>query len=115
MRRNRVFKKIISAALAAILAFQPAASVPWAPAVEVSSVRGKITGTSMAAAIAAGAAAAFLQWSTVEQNDILVDNADIRSYLIRGATRNAGLIYPNREYGYGLLNLRGVFDSLIGR
>lgn len=86
-----------------------------APAVEVSSVRGKITGTSMAAAITAGAAAAFLQWSTVEQNDILVDNADIKSYLIRGATRNAGLIYPNREYGYGLLNLRGVFDSLIGR
>ena len=37
MRRNRVFKKIISAALAAILAFQPAASVPWAPAVEVSA------------------------------------------------------------------------------
>lgn len=86
-----------------------------APAVEVSSVRGAITGTSMAAAVTTGAVAAFLQWAVVEQNDLWVTGGDVKSYLIRGARREAGLSYPNREEGYGRLYLQGVFDALIGK
>ena len=85
-----------------------------APGVNVSTILGPKSGSSMAAAITAGGVAQILQWAVVEQNDILVDSESIRSYLIRGATRNESMEYPNREYGYGLLNIEGVFRFLAG-
>ncbi len=85
-----------------------------APGVNVSTILGMRNGSSMAAAIAAGGVAQILQWAVVEQNDILVDSESIRNYLIRGATRDDSIEYPNREYGYGLLNIEGVFRFLAG-
>ena len=73
-----------------------------------------IVATHIAAAITAGGVAQILQWAVVEQNDILVDSESIRNYLIRGATRDNSIEYPNREYGYGLLNIEGVFRFLAG-
>lgn len=85
-----------------------------APGVNVSTVFGKATGSSLAACIAAGAVAQFMQWAVVELNDGTAESREIRNYFVRGASRDANLTYPNREFGYGRLNIVGVFDAMIG-
>lgn len=67
------------------------------------------TGSSVAAALAAGAAADLLSWGIVEQNEPNLDNTTITSILIRGADRNPALTYPSRDWGYGTLNLYQSF------
>lgn len=85
-----------------------------APGVNVSTIRGKASGSSLAAAITAGAAAQFLQWAVVEENNIVVESRGIKNYLIRGASRSFDISYPSREWGYGRLNMVGTFNALIG-
>ena len=84
-----------------------------APGVNVSTIFGRDTGSSLASAITAGAVAQFMQWAVVENNDEFAEGRQIKSFLIRGAERNAGLTYPNREWGYGRLNLEETFNVLI--
>lgn len=84
-----------------------------APGVGVETVRGPRTGSSFAAAITAGAVAQFFQWAVVERNQLFAESKEIKSFFLRGASRNPELSYPNREWGYGRLNLQGVFDRLI--
>lgn len=85
-----------------------------APGVAVSTILGKGTGASLAAAIAAGAAAQFMQWAVVEGNQRWAENRELKNYLIRGATRLGNQSYPNRELGYGYLNIAGTFEVLAG-
>jgi subtilisin family serine protease len=85
-----------------------------APGVGVSTIRGKKTGSSLAAAITAGAVAQFMQWAVVEGNNVVVESREIKNYFVRGASRNYDITYPNREWGYGRLNMVGTFDALIG-
>lgn len=68
----------------------------------------------MSAAVTTGAVAQFMQWAVVEGNNALVESREIRNYFIRGASRSFGVSYPNREWGYGRLNMVGTFDALIG-
>lgn len=70
------------------------------------------TGTSAAAAITAGATANLLGWGIVEGNYPTMSEASVKSYLIRGAQRNPALTYPNREFGYGTLDLFQTFLRL---
>lgn len=85
-----------------------------APGVNVSTVRGRETGSSLAAAITAGAVAQFMQWAVVERNNPVVESQEIKNYFIRGAARSFDMTYPNREWGYGRLNMVGTFDALVG-
>lgn len=90
-----------------------------APAVEVSTidVRGRnstLTGTSAAAALGAGACALLLEWGIVQQNAPAMDSVTIQRYLIRGASRSENYTYPNKTWGYGLLDLYGVFQAIRG-
>ena len=90
-----------------------------APGVSISTALSKGTGTSLSAAISAGAAAQFLQWAIVEENQPWVGNREIRNYLIRGARRQSVSeatyrIYPNKEEGFGKLSISGTFDILAG-
>ena len=41
-----------------------------------------------------------------------MSEASLKSYLIRGAQRNPALTYPNREFGYGTLDLFQTFLRL---
>ncbi|PKM51269.1 MAG: hypothetical protein CVV02_07890 [Firmicutes bacterium HGW-Firmicutes-7] len=75
---------------------------------------GTMTGTSVGAAMAAGAGALLLEWGIVLRNDTNMYTEKVLNYLIRGATRKESLSYPNREWGYGELNLLGTFESLRG-
>ena len=65
---------------------------------------GRRTGTSVAAAHGAGAAALMLEWGVIEKNQIFIQTTAIENYLVRGAGRNEGRVYPNREWGaYGII------------
>ncbi len=70
------------------------------------------TGTSAAAAITAGAVANLLSWGIVMGNYSTMSEASIKSYLIRGAARNPAISYPNKEFGYGTLDLLQTFLRL---
>ena len=72
----------------------------------------RMTGTSVAAAHMAGAAAVLMSWGIVESNEPYMTSSVIKSYLIRGASRNPALMYPNREFGYGTLDLYQAFLSI---
>lgn len=85
-----------------------------APGVDISTPYGSRSGTSMAAAITAGGCAQLMEWAVVNSNDILVNSVNIKNYLIRGAKRDEYLEYPNREWGYGRLDVAGVFEFLAG-
>lgn len=85
-----------------------------APGVNVSTIRGRETGSSLAAALTAGAVAQFMQWAVVERNNTVVEGREIKNYFIRGASRSFDMTYPNREWGYGRLNVAGAFDAMIG-
>jgi hypothetical protein len=85
-----------------------------APGVNIPTPFGTYSGSSLSAAITAGASAGFLQWAVVEQHDILVNSLNVKNYFIRGAKRDRNIDYPNRQWGYGRLNLEGIFDFLAG-
>lgn len=77
------------------------------------------SGTSVAAAYAAGCAVLLLEWSYDRQSVRTINGNQIRGYLIRGAERpgaGEGLVdirtYPSPEWGYGLLNIYNTFESL---
>lgn len=72
------------------------------------------TGTSAAAAITTGAVAQVMQWALVEQNEPFLSNAGIKNMLIRGAGKSNDRSYPNREWGYGTLDVYHSFEILRG-
>lgn len=85
-----------------------------APGIDVSTPYGSRSGSSMAAALTAGGCALLMEWAVVRKNDILVNSLNIKNYLIRGATRQEFINYPDQSYGYGQLNIAGVFDFIAG-
>lgn len=72
------------------------------------------SGSSAAAAVTAGAAILLAEWGLVRENDLNMDSVGVQKYLVRGADRS-GRSFPNREWGYGTLDLYGVFESLRQR
>ena len=83
-----------------------------APGVLVPTALGTATGSSMAAALAAGCAAQFAEWAVVDDNVAAIATRGVKSYLIRGADRPNGVVYPDRRWGYGELNITGTFEML---
>jgi len=70
------------------------------------------TGTSISAAHVAGASACLLEWAVTRGERLWVNSNSIRSVLIQGAGRNPNISYPNREWGYGTLDLYGAVQEL---
>ncbi|QOX65993.1 S8 family peptidase [Anoxybacterium hadale] len=87
-----------------------------APGVEVGGVfpsgPGRMTGTSVSCALAAGASALLLQWGIVRGNEVSMSTYHIRAYLIRGCSRSETITYPNQQWGYGSLNLMQTFSLM---
>nr|WP_272507447.1 S8 family peptidase [Clostridium aestuarii] len=71
-----------------------------------------VSGSSASAAVTAGAVALILQWGIVDGNDPTLYSTKVKTYLIRGARQRKGDMYPNRNWGYGLLDLEGVFKEI---
>ncbi len=70
------------------------------------------TGTGAAAAHTAGVCGILLEWAIVNNNYPGIDSEEAKRFLIRGADRNENLTYPNRDWGYGILDIFNVFDQL---
>ncbi len=70
------------------------------------------SGTSIAAAQVAGAAALMLEWGIVHENYMSMNTNVVRSMLIAGADRRAGMSYPNTQTGYGTLDLLNTFKEI---
>ena len=70
------------------------------------------TGSSIAAGITAGACALMLEWILYQLNEESVDSIQIRNLLLLGTERIEGETYPNRVWGYGMLNLYQAFDKI---
>ncbi|MDO5540076.1 MAG: S8 family peptidase [Eubacteriales bacterium] len=71
------------------------------------------TGSSIAAAITCGSVALLLNWNFSLPQLRLISTRAVKDYLTRGAIRQENLVYPNREWGYGALNLYRVFETLM--
>lgn len=71
-----------------------------------------ISGSSVAAAVTSGCCALMMQWGIIEGNSPNLYATAIRTYLIRGTNMRVGDIYPNEQWGYGSLDIKGVFDAI---
>ena len=71
-----------------------------------------ISGSSVAGAVVAGCCALILQWAVVDKNYPDIYAAQIKSYIISGAKGRPGDVYPNKEWGYGMFDMQGVFDRI---
>jgi subtilisin family serine protease len=80
----------------------------WYP----NNVSGAMSGTSVAAAIAVGAAALVMQWGIVQGNDPTLNTLKMRTYLIQGCTQKGGITYPDELWGYGEMNIMQTFNSI---
>ena len=88
-----------------------------APGVDVYGVRAgggytTRTGTRVAAAHAAGAAALLLTWGVTDGNLPYMGTNEVKSVLIRGAKRENSTVYPNNIYGYGKMDVIEAFNKL---
>lgn len=70
------------------------------------------TGTSVSAAHTAGISALLLEWGDVIGNLPGISTVEIKKLLMRGARRDIDITYPNRDWGYGILDIYNVFNSL---
>ncbi len=89
-----------------------------APGVDLTVPRpgggyGTATGSSIAGAFTAGCAALIAQWGLTRTPDRYFSSNEIKAFLIRGAVRNPALTYPNREWGYGIINIYQVFTVFL--
>ncbi|MCI8814046.1 MAG: S8 family peptidase [Lachnospiraceae bacterium] len=89
-----------------------------APGVDLTVPRpgggyGTATGSSIAGAFTAGCAALIAQWGLTRTPDRYFSSNEIKAFLIRGAVRNPTLTYPNREWGYGIINIYQVFTVFL--
>ncbi|WP_105618148.1 S8 family peptidase [Vallitalea okinawensis] len=73
----------------------------------------KRSGTSISAAITAGASAILLEWGIIKGNNPTINTVALRTYLARGAKKRNGVVYPNQEWGYGQLDLMSTFKKLF--
>jgi subtilisin family serine protease len=81
-----------------------------APSLEQSFI--EVSGTSVAAAHTAGVAAMLFEWGVINGKYPFMSTQDMKVFLMRGARRNIDIEYPNRDWGYGILDIFNVFESL---
>ena len=70
------------------------------------------SGASISAAITSGAVALLLEWIIYQLGFPAIDSYQIKSLLILGAVRGSNMEFPNREWGYGQLNVYNTFEEI---
>jgi subtilisin family serine protease len=70
------------------------------------------TGTSISAAHTAGIAALIYEWGVIRGNLPAMSTIELKNLIIRGARRDIDIEYPNRDWGYGILDVFNTFDAL---
>ncbi|NFR88464.1 peptidase S8, partial [Clostridium botulinum] len=71
-----------------------------------------VNGTSVAAAVVAGTCAILFEWGIIEGNDPYMYSQTMKTYLTRGTRKRPGDTYPNPEWGFGILDVLGIFSNM---
>lgn len=71
-----------------------------------------VNGTSVSAAVVAGACALMFQWGIIEKNDPFMYSQTLKAYIVRGTVKRSGDVYPNPQWGYGILNILALFQNI---
>ena len=71
------------------------------------------TGSSAASALASGAVCLLAEWGLRRSSPRIFTSREIKSLFLYGIMRSPALYYPNPEWGYGEMNLFGVFEAMI--
>lgn len=71
-----------------------------------------VSGTAVAGAILTGIVTLMYQWGIILGNDINIYYSKIKSYFISATDREEGQVYPNIETGFGVLNIKKLFEIL---
>jgi len=69
------------------------------------------TGSSAASALTAGSAALLAQWGHHRYPTRYLTARELKNLFLRGTTQNPSYNYPNREWGYGTMNLMKIFKT----
>lgn len=69
-----------------------------------------MTGTCAAVAISAGACALLMEWNITHIDNRNVNSVELRNQIINGTRRISNQLFPNREEGYGRLD---VYQSIL--
>ena len=72
-----------------------------------------LTGSCAASALTAGAAALLSEAGLRQERPRYFTTREIQSLFLRGANRSDYYTYPNREWGYGTMNVYGIFESFL--
>lgn len=71
-----------------------------------------INGTSLSAAIGAGACCLLLEWGIINKNYPYMYPRSIKTFLSRGTVQRRGDTYPNSQWGFGILNIYNLFQNM---
>lgn len=71
-----------------------------------------INGTSLAAAVGAGACVLLFEWGIVNKNYPYMYSQTIKTFLTRGVYKRSGDIYPNPQLGYGIIDFYKIFENM---
>jgi subtilisin family serine protease len=72
-----------------------------------------VTGTSVAAAHAAGVAAMLLEWGVIHGKLTSMNSLMVKKLLVQGAKRLADLEYPNTDWGYGIIDIYKTYQLIV--
>ena len=70
------------------------------------------SGTSIAASLTAGVVALIMEWGLVKGNNPGITTEVIRQMLIRGSRKVADVEYPNKSWGWGVVNVYEAFNVI---
>ncbi len=72
-----------------------------------------LTGSCAASALTAGATALLVEAGLRQERPRAFTTQEIQSLFLRGARRNDYDTYPNRAWGYGAMDVYGIFESFL--
>ena len=79
---------------------------------QLNGLYGNASGTSLSAAQTVGAAALLFEWAVIRGNQPYFTGSSVKNYITRGAEREERMQYPNRDWGFGRMDLYHTFELL---
>ena len=70
------------------------------------------TGTSAASAFTAAAAALYMEWDILRRGNVTASTVQVKNFLLRGTRQSENELYPNRQWGNGILDIYQAFRNL---